>query len=209
MVASRRGIELWESEEFDFFDLKGVLEDVFDALGLGKSVSYEGVEGEDGKALDFLHPGKSARIYVMGEEVGYLGELHPALQQELDLSRNVYLFELDLEKLTALEERAPRQFVPLPKYPFLRRDLALIVDEGMVVGDILKEIVRVRSPYVESAQVFDVFTGGTIEPGKKSVAVSLILRAPDRTLTDEEASAVQDKILIRLKEVLGTELRKT
>ena len=206
MAAARRGVELWESETLDFFDMKGVLEDVFDALRLSSKISYREPEGGE---VPFLHPGKSAVILMGSEEIGWLGELHPAIQQRLDIARDVYLFEIALDGLAELAASAPREFAPLPRHPFLRRDLSLVVDEGMVVGDILKEIGRVRGPYVESARVFDVFRGNAIDMGKKSVTVSLILRARDKTLTDEEANAVQDKIVKRLRNVLGTELRKT
>ncbi|MCH8029668.1 MAG: phenylalanine--tRNA ligase subunit beta [Candidatus Dadabacteria bacterium] len=203
-ATGKRGIEFWDKVEYNFYDLKGVMENLFDSLALSATVSYEEV-----KADSFLHPGRSAMITIKGEEVGFMGEIHPRIQERLDISKSVYVFELDLDKLSELSASAPRALSPLPRFPSLRRDLALIVNDNLIVGDILKEISKIKTPYIEEASVFDVFTGKPIEEGKKSVAVSIVLRATDKTLTDEEANSVQNKILKKLEGALGTELRKT
>ncbi|HXG30398.1 MAG TPA: phenylalanine--tRNA ligase subunit beta, partial [Thermodesulfobacteriota bacterium] len=102
-----------------------------------------------------------------------------------------------------------KRFTPLPKFPSVRRDIALIVDEGVPVGKILDELRRVEPNLIEEVSVFDVFKGGSVEKGKKSVAVSIVLRAADKTLTDEEVDDIQARGLSRLQSTVGAELRKT
>jgi phenylalanyl-tRNA synthetase beta chain len=119
------------------------------------------------------------------------------------------LFELDLALLARLAVDAPRELKPIPRFPSLRRDLSLIVDEGVSAGEIIGEIRGIGIPIIEDAVVFDVFAGGTLEKGKKSVSVSLTLRSSEKTLTDEEANEVQSRVIASLKSSLGTELRKT
>lgn len=195
--------ELWDKEEFDFFDLKGVLERLFEAFLVSHKVGFE-----EAPQVRFLHPGKSARIMIGSEEAGYLGELHPDFRDKLEISKRIYLFEFDLEKLSA-SNHAKKKFAFLPKFPAVRRDIALVVDEDLPVGNILKEIRKIESDLIEDVSVFDVFRGGSVEKGKKSVAVSMILRAADRTLTDLEVDEVQKNGLNRLQLAIGAELRKT
>jgi phenylalanyl-tRNA synthetase beta chain len=137
-----------------------------------------------------------------------LGELHPDFREKLEVSKRVYLFEFDLEKLSASENYTKKKFTALPKFPSVRRDIALIVDEDVPVGEILKEIRKIESELIEEVSVFDVFKGGSVQKGKKSVAVSLILRALDRTLTDLEVDEVKKNGLNRLQLAIGAELRK-
>jgi phenylalanyl-tRNA synthetase beta chain len=202
-AAGRRQVELWDKEEIDFFYLKGVLERLLEAFSIAQKTRFE-----EAPQIRFLHPGKSARVLVGDEEVGFLGELSPDFRERLGISKPVYLFEIDLEKLSDLEKETKKKFTPLPKFPSVRRDIALIVDENLPVGEILGEIRKVESNLIEEVAVFDVFRGGSIEKGKKSVAISIILRAADKTLTDEEANTVQVNILSRLQLALGAELRK-
>jgi phenylalanyl-tRNA synthetase beta chain len=202
-AAGGRQPELWDKEEFDFFDLKGVLERVLEAFFVSNKVGFE-----EASQVRFLHPGKSAKIMIGNEEAGYLGELHPDFREKLEVSKRVYLFEFDLEKLSASENYTKKKFTALPKFPSVRRDIALIVDEDVPVGEILKEIRKIESELIEEVSVFDVFKGGSVQKGKKSVAVSLILRALDRTLTDLEVDEVKKNGLNRLQLAIGAELRK-
>jgi phenylalanyl-tRNA synthetase beta chain len=203
-VTGRRQLELWDKEEFDFFDLKGVLERVFEALGIAR-----GVRLEEASQIRFLHPGKSARVLIGREEVGFLGELHPDFQEKLEIPKRVYLFELDLQKLASFVKSAKKGFAPLPKFPSVRRDIALIVNEELPAGEILDEIRKLKLSLIEEASVFDVFRGKPVEEGKKSIAIALTLRAAEKTLTEEEINEVQTKVLNRLKSALGGELRTT
>ncbi len=195
--------ELWDQGEFDFFDLKAVLQRVFEAF----LVSYI-VEYEEASQISFLHPGKAARIMVGNKNAGYLGEIHPDFCDKLGISKSIYLFELDLEILSDCENYTKKKFIPLPKFPSVRRDVALIVDEVVPVGEILKELKNIDSDLIEEVAVFDVFRGGSVEKGKKSVAVSMTFRSWNRTLTDLEVDEVQTNGLHRLQSAFGAELRK-
>ncbi|MGH7800968.1 MAG: phenylalanine--tRNA ligase subunit beta [Thermodesulfobacteriota bacterium] len=224
-ATGKRQPELWDKEEFDFFDMKGILERVFEAFSISQYVRFvdssirhaypeqgrraHGSPQDDASEIRFLHPGKSARVLAEGEELGFFGELHPEFQEKLGLSKRVYIFEIDLEKLISLEKTVEKKFASLPKFPSVRRDIALVVDDNISLGEILNEIRKVKSPLIEDLRVFDVFKGGHLSQGKKSVAVSMILRATDKTLTDEEVNEVQKMAISGLQKALGAELRKT
>ncbi len=202
-ITGRRQVEIWDKEEFDFFDLKGILERVFEAFSISEAVF------EEASQISFLHPGKSAKALLEDKEVGFFGELHPEFQERLGISKRVYLFEINLDRLSAFQRDADKRFHPLPKFPSVRRDIALVVDENVPAGEILKEIKEVKSPLIEEVNVFDVFKGESVGRGKKSIAISIVLRAPDKTLTDEEANEAQTRVLHRLESALRAELRKT
>lgn len=201
-ATGRRQPELWDKEEFDFFDMKGILERVFEAFDVARAAQFK-----TASEIGFLHPGKSAAVLINGEETGFLGELHPEFQERLEIPKRVCLFEIDLEKLVGFIKNTGMKFSPLPKFPSVRRDIALVVDDNVSAGEVVDEIRKLKSPLVEEAGVFDVFKGKSVEEGKKSVAVSLILRAPDKTLTDEEINEVQKRAINKLRSVLGGELR--
>ena len=202
-VTGKRQADIWDKEEFDFFDLKGILERVFEVFSIS-----EGVRFEEAPQIRFLHAGKSAKALLGGEEAGFFGELHPEFQERLGISKRVYIFEIDLDKLSSSIKGVEKRFRPLPKFPSVRRDIALVVDESVAVGEVLNEIKKVESSLIEDVNVFDVFKGEPVGKGKKSIAVSMILRASDKTLTDEEANEAQAKALKRLESALGAELRK-
>jgi len=201
-ATGRRQPELWDKEEFDFYDLKSLLDKGLGALSLSGAVKF-------GRAAEigFLHPSKSAVLSSGDEDCGFIGELHPDLRERLGIPKRLYIAELDLDALTRKFRKTRKTFTPLPKFPSVRRDIALIVDEEMPASIILEEITKLDSKLIEDADVFDVFTGGHVEKGKKSVAVSLHLRAQDKTLTDEEINKVQDKTIKKLQLALGADLR--
>ncbi len=201
-ATGRKQPELWDREEFDFFDLKAVLEMALGALHAQESVSFK-----PAPEIEFLHPGKSAEIIIDGEAVGYAGEIHPGLMERLELTKRVYVAEIDLDAAARLTAGKKGEFRPLPKFPSVRRDIALVVDQAVSAGSIIDEIRSMGSGLIEDARIFDVFTGGTVQEGKKSVAVSLHLRASDKTLTEEEINRIQDKALKKLQLALGAELR--
>ena len=201
-ATGRKQPELWDREEFDFFDLKAVLEMALGALHARESVSFK-----PAPEIEFLHPGKSAEIIIDGEAVGYAGEIHPGLMERLELTKRVYVAEIDLDAAARLTAGKKGEFRPLPKFPSVRRDIALVVDQAVSAGSIIDEIRSMGSGLIEDARIFDVFTGGTVQEGKKSVAVSLHLRASDKTLTEEEINRIQDKALKKLQLALGAELR--
>ncbi len=202
-ATGRRQLELWDKEEFDFFDMKGILERVFEAFSISSKIRLQ-----DAQEIRFLHPGKSARFFMESEEIGFLGELHPEFQEKVGLSKRTYIFDVDLDRLISFEKKMEKRFTSLPKFPSVRRDIALLVDDNIPLGEILDEIKKVDSPLIEDLRVFDVFKGAPVSQGKKSIAISMILRAGDKTLTDDEANEVQAKTLRGLQLALSAELRK-
>lgn len=194
--------EFWGKEEFDFFDLKSILEKGFQTLNI-----WDDIDFQDADQVGFLHPGKSAILLIDGDQIGYMGELHPDLSEKLEVSKKIYVLEIDLDKIAEVSKGKRKSFKPLPKYPSVRRDIALIVDDSIPVGGILEEIDKIGSNLIENAEIFDVYSGEHVDEGKKSVAVSLQLRAADKTLTEEEVNKVQEKTLKKLGLALGAELR--
>ncbi|AZR73668.1 phenylalanine--tRNA ligase subunit beta [Anoxybacter fermentans] len=189
----------WNQNAGGFFYLKGILDAYANKFGLGELI-YEKAQH------DSFHPGRTALIKAKGEEIGYLGEIHPDVLANYDLKDRVTVFELNFEKIVELSS-AERRFTELPKYPALTRDIALLVDEGVSVQSI-KEVIRTTgAEYLESVELFDLYHGEQVPQGKKSVAFAMVYRAKDRTLTDEEVNAIIDQLLTRLKDELGAEIR--
>ncbi|MED4609933.1 MULTISPECIES: phenylalanine--tRNA ligase subunit beta [Paenibacillus] len=187
----------------DFFDLKGVFERVVSYLGI------EGIRYVAAKPEGF-HPGRTASIEVEEDGVcrviGTIGQLHPALQQAKDLA-DTYVLEVELETLAKLagERFTYRQ---LPRFPAITRDMALVVDRAVAVGDLIATAQATAGDWLESIQVFDIYTGDRIDSSKKSVAISLVYRTPERTLTDEEVSELHVRVVAALEASYGAELRK-
>ncbi len=184
--------------EFDVFDARGVLEAVLPDLG----VAFELGEAPGAP----FHPRRSAVVLAGGEAAGVVGELHPSAAGALDLPGRVAVGELDLEVLRrhATLEVAYRE---VPRYPPVRRDLAFVVDADAPAGAVRRAIVEAGGELVGSCELFDVFTGPPVPEGRKSLAFSVDLRAPDRTLTDSEADGVVARVVARLAAEFGAELR--
>ena len=205
MLAGKRSETHWsgKADEVDFYDLKGIFEAFAAYLGI-RGLSYEPAQPEG------YHPGRTARIVATsgGERrvVGTIGQLHPALQQQKDLA-DTYVFEVELDVLTELaDERIA--YKPLPRYPAIGRDMALVVDTAVPVGRMEEKAREVAGELLESIQVFDIYTGERLGGGKKSVAFSLVYRTPERTLTDEEVSELHGRVVAALETEFGAELRK-
>src|SRR5438093_10915984 len=196
-----RGVER-AGPAVEFADLKGIVENVLAGLGLDeRRVRWRPI-GEE----PFLHPGKAAVIEAAGATVGVAGALHPKIAQACDLAEEVWLSELDFETLADYGSRRV-ELRPLPRFPAVTRDLAVIVDEAFPAAAILEEIRSLADPRIESVRLFDCYHGTPVPPGKKSLAYSIAYRAPDRTLTDEEVSGVHAGVLERLRERFRLELR--
>jgi len=184
----------------DFFDMKGVTEKISELFHL--PVSYVRAQ------TSYLHPGVSASLIVDGKEVGVIGELDPAIALSLGLDKKVYLGELDLEKIKAVMDDKIA-YKNLPKFPAVKRDLALIADEKLTSGEI-EEVLLHSCKYVTSAKLFDVYRGGQLPEGKKSMAYTLTF-TPDanveKAFTPETLDGFVKKILGNLKFKLGVELR--
>ncbi|MCZ8523614.1 MULTISPECIES: phenylalanine--tRNA ligase subunit beta [Paenibacillus] len=186
----------------DFYDLKGVLEGLLTYLGLDAKFVPAQPQG--------FHPGRTAEIVVQrsGERkvVGVIGQLHPELQQQKDLS-DTYVLEVELETLVELVDDS-FAYKPLPRFPAISRDTAVVVDRTVAVGDLIAKAQETAGGLLESIQVFDIYTGERLGDSKKSVAISLVYRTLERTLTDEEVSELHARVVASLEETFGAELRK-
>jgi phenylalanyl-tRNA synthetase beta chain len=190
--------EQWasSSREVDFFDLKGDIQMLLDSTGL----DYKWNPGTH----QALHPGQAAEVSCEGRLVGWVGCLHPELQKQLSVDTKVFLFELDMLTLTRGE--LPR-FHALSRFPTVRRDLALMVDEHVSYGAISSSIESLHLDLVSEYQVFDVYQGDGLVSGRKSLALGLILQDLSRTLEDDEVEATVALILKKLKADVGASLR--
>lgn len=186
----------------DFFDLKGTIEAAFAELHLD-AVRWEPATTE----APYLHPGKASRIEVGGVLCGFAGALHPNLIADRGLDGEPWVAELDLMRVV---QYCPGRviFRPLPRFPAVSRDIAVLVDEQFPAQQVLDAVKEAAEPLVEEVSVFDLYTGSPIPAGKKSLAYSIAYRAPNRTLTDDEVNAMHDRLVARLVGQLPLEVRR-
>lgn len=189
--------ESWHAkpQPMDFFDFKGEVEEI---LAAGR-VSVEYVRSERA----WLHPGQSADILVDGKSIGYLGRLHPSLENELDLS-TTWVAELDQ---TAVLQSYVSNFTELSRFPSVRRDIALLISDNINVRDIQQLIEQTGGELLDSTWLFDVYTGQGVEDGKRSLAFALLWQHPSRTLEDAEIKSGMDNIIQVLENTYQATLR--
>lgn len=190
--------EQWaeSARKVDFYDVKADVEALI-SLGNGK-VTFRA------EVHQALHPGQSARIYHNEQPVGWVGALHPKLNKPLGFTGKAFVFELDLA--VCLQSSIP-QFTVLSRYPAIRRDLALLVDNSIMAADVEHCLDSVESDILKAIQLFDVYSGDGIEVGKKSLAVAFHLQHGERTMTDDEVDALMLKITQTLQNTLGAVVR--
>ena len=187
--------------EGDFFTMKGVIEEFFDCIGMRKAPEYD----LDSKK-SFLHPGRQANILYEGTVVGYLGEVHPEVCDNYDLGTRAYVAVLDMPSIEGFTT-FDRKYVGIARFPAVKRDISMVVPKEILVGQI-EAMIRQRSGKIlESLELFDVYEGDQIKEGFKSVAYSVTFRAGDRTLEENDITAVMKKILNGLSG-MGIELRQ-
>jgi len=184
----------------DYLDLKGVVENVLDSLGI-KNTSFK----RESENLTY-HPGKTSNLFVKRELIGVVGEIHPSVSDNYEVEQRCYIAELNLDILYKYAD-LNKKYTALPKFPAVTRDIALIVDEEVLVQDIEDVIVKQGGNILESVKLFDVYKGIQIADGKKSIAYAIIYRRADKTLTDDEVNKVHEKILRSLEHKLGAQLR--
>ncbi|SMG54625.1 phenylalanine--tRNA ligase subunit beta [Paenibacillus aquistagni] len=205
LLTGRRQASQWniKAEPVDFYDIKGVLDSIFSYLGLERQVEFRSE-----RPLDF-HPGRSACIYLKGQEgetlIGTVGQIHPELQMEKDLD-DTYVAEILLEQVIALAD-LDIEYVSLPRFPAVERDVAVVLERSAEVGRLMDVIKEAAGELLEAVNVFDVYTGDRIAEDKKSVAISLVYLNRERTFTDEEITELHGKVVAAL-EAEGAELRK-
>ena len=184
----------------DFFSLKGELDAVLEALRL-PAAQYTA-----DTANPSYHPGRCARITIGGEDVGCMGQIHPLVAGNYGMDCEVYCAEIRFDKLLALQ-LPEATYVPLPKYPAVTRDLAILCREEVTVGEAEAVITQAAGKLLRNIRLFDVYRGTGVPEGKKSLAFSLELRADDRTLTDTDSETVTKNVLDALENQLGAVLR--
>lgn len=192
--------EQWgqKSVTSDFFDIKSDVESVLRLSGAFQEFRFEsGLHSA-------LHPGQSARILRKGRPVGWLGALHPEAQAKLGLRHPAFVFEMSVDSITAAKMPL---FSPISKFPRVRRDLAIVLPEGVEVEDILATARSVAGQFLVDCRLFDVYQGSGIDSGLKSVALGLILQESSRTLTDQEADLAVIAVGEALKNEFGAQIR--
>lgn len=185
--------------EGDFFTMKGVVEEILDKLGI------LGVECEPAGDIPYLHPGRQARIQKGKLNLGLIGQIHPEVGDNYGIKAEAYVAVLNMETLTMLAS-FDRKYEGIAKFPASTRDLSMVMDKGLFVGQIEHVIQKNAGKILESCELFDVYEGEQVGEGKKSVAFSLIFRAKDRNLESAEVDKAVEKVLSALKE-MGIELR--
>jgi phenylalanyl-tRNA synthetase beta chain len=194
----------WErsGEMLDFYDAKGAVESLLQAFDLDSQAIYQRGDG-----YSFLHPGRFAFVLIGNERVGFVGQLHPDVAAQWDLDQEVYIFELEFEKLAELSVVAAPKFRQLSRFPFVDRDLALLLSERIPSVEVAKAIQDSGVELVESVRIFDVYRGRGVPDGSKSLGVKLRFARGDGTLTDDEVNVALAKVVEGLQAKLGASLR--
>ena len=183
----------------DFYDLKGDIENMFEFLQVSGKIEFK-PETNPG-----LHPQQSAGIYQDDKKIGVIGALHPSISEALDISDKVYLYEIALFKL---KTDKVHRFQDISKFPEIRRDIAILLNEAIPVREIQDTIKAIAGDWLKDVFIFDVYQGKGISPGLKSIALGLVLQHLSRTLVDDEVTALMERVITTLKGQLGAELRR-
>ena len=191
--------KIWGKGERDFYYLKGLVESLLGRLNI-HDIEFFPIN------LPFIHPQKGACVKINDEDIGYLGELSPAVAEGFDLKDKLYVFELSLDKIldNAVTER---KYTHLPKYPSIYRDIAIVLNSNIKSDNVYRIIRDTDNSILKEIILFDYYEGKQIPAGKKSLAYSVVYRSDDRTLTDEDVNPVHEKIVANLRDKVGAELR--
>lgn len=204
-MSGKRFADSWDhhsGERIDFFDLKAVLETLTAGLHLTKLTLAPTV-------LPYFHPGKAAEIRIDDTPVGVIGELHPSLQKNYDLTGNaVAVMDLSLETLRSMAN-VNYPIRPISTFPMIFEDIAVIVDEALPTAEVIALIRQSGGKILKKVELFDIFRSEAIGSDKKSLAFSLAYQSDEKTLTDKDATAIRNKIVRRLEQVFGAKLRSS
>ena len=189
--------EQWDisNRNVDFFDVKGDMQSLIDIELTNFSKATHPA----------LHPGRSAKIFYKDKVIGFIGELHPEIKSKLALKLPICLFELDLAHI---QNKLIPEFNALSKFPIMRRDIAILVDEYISAKQLIEKILVISNKLLRNVQIFDIYQGERVEKGKKSIALSLIFQHFSRTLVDEEVDGQVEEIINQLKQQFNAELRR-
>jgi phenylalanyl-tRNA synthetase beta chain len=203
VISSDSDESLWHKRYDMFYDMKGALENI--QVGLRTEKYTFSVEKPPPEP--YLHPGKSCGVALRGERIGSLGAIHPRIAGALDLPENIIILEIsDLNELT---HSLPGEikYKPLPRYPYVERDIALVVSRDVTVDQAKEAILSVRSDIIESVSLFDIYLGKSVGANRKSLAFAIRYRDRNKTLTDSEVEEVHSKIIAELERSLDARLR--
>ena len=188
-------------DDMDFYTLKGLIENVLETISVNRFDIEKETKNES------YHPGRCANLKIGKDVIATLGEVHPEVLDNYEISRRVYIAEVNITKLVKYS-RENKKYVEVPKFPAVERDIAIIVDEEVEVGQIEKIITKKGKKLLESMKLFDIYRNEKLGENKKSVAYSLIFRDKNKTLNDEEINVTMENIIAELEKTLGAELRK-
>lgn len=186
--------------EMNFFRIKGWVEELCSGLGIDKL--HFAAEREN----QSYHPGRCAKVWCGETYIGILGQIHPAVAANYGVDAEMYCAELSFDALHSLRGGIP-VYKPLPRFPAVTRDIAVVCGAEIPVGDMVDHIMAEGGQYLKGCRIFDVYTGHHISEGKKSVAFSLTMRADDQTLTDDHAEETVKKVLAALERKFGASIR--
>lgn len=204
LLAGKRNIRSWDGsrEMTDFYDAKGAVEAILRSMNLENQALWQKADGHP-----FLHPGRAAHILVDNKRIGFVGQIHPNFEKCSEIDSACFVFEMDFGALAQLSLALRPQFSELSRFPFVERDLAVIVDEAITSAEILRVIQNSGVSLVSDVQIFDVYRGKGIGSGKKSMAYRIRYASSERTLTDDEVNAAHESIVKTLEKTLGAVLR--
>ena len=188
-------LTLGDYGEGDFFDMKAVVEEVLERVGLKGSLSYDPQAGKT-----FLHPGRQALVIYEGETIGYLGELHPTVADSYGIDSRVYVAVLDMPMITA-KATFDKKYEGFARYPAVTRDISLVVPKHISNGQIIESIRKNGGAYLEEVELFDIYEGSQIQHGFKSMAYTIRFRAKDKTLEEGDISPAMKKIVDKLEQM--------
>jgi phenylalanyl-tRNA synthetase beta chain len=200
VATGARWPEQWGSprEALDFYDVKGDVESVLELAGDVRELRFEP------EPQSCLRPGRTARIRRGDAAIGWIGELHPRVMKTLGLNSTMFLYELEIESSFSSNQL---KFNKISKYPSVRRDLSVVIDEKVPLAVLRENVTVSASGLLSDLRVFDIYRGPGLEIGRKSVAFGLILQDSSRTLTDVDADAVVTAVVTRLRDVLSATIR--
>lgn len=202
VMTGRRFPQQWNqpADRVDAYDLKGLLEALFDAFGVS---DWDWVGSDENS---YLHPGCSGDILIRNSRVGFAGRLHPRLQKELEIQQDVYLFELEFQHLVASRGQG-RSYRPIGRFPAIQRDLAFVLNEEIPYREVMEQLRASAAPEAVKIELFDVYRGSPVPEGRKSMAFRITYQHPERTMTDEEVNALQERLLEKVLPRLKAQLR--
>jgi len=188
-----------ETRKIDFYDVKNDIESLLNLTGNAGQFQFIS------EKHNALHPGQSAQILSENEVLGWLGALHPAIQQKLGLNTPVFLFELTY---TSLDKGMIPQYKSVSKFPSIKRDLALVVEDNVTAGMVFAKVNESGGKHLQHAEIFDIYYGKGVADGSKSLALSLTIQDDTKTMTDEDVEQIIQKILVSLHDSIGATLRE-